>query len=102
MTYDFYTIVREVRRSEFVVRGPHIWCHSLPKRDGSTMAAGPGPWNSAAMGPRRFVGVKFPLWPPMTKWWRDDHWKQRKRESLTGVVIRVPIQQHAPSACHKS
>ena len=29
------------------------------------MAAGPGPWNSAAIGPRLLVGVHVPLWPPI-------------------------------------
>ncbi len=43
----------------------HFFCslawYSLPKSEGRTIAAGPGPWNSAAMGPRRLVGVQLPL-----------------------------------------
>lgn len=43
----------------------HNASHLLPKSDGNVRAAGPGPWNSAAIGPRRFVGVQLPLWPPI-------------------------------------
>lgn len=43
------------------------WNVLLPKRDGRVRAAGPGPWNSAAIGPRRFVGVQLPLCPPMMR-----------------------------------
>ena len=37
----------------------------LPNSDGKVRAAGPGPWNSAAIGPRLLVGVQDPLWPPI-------------------------------------
>ena len=37
----------------------------LPNNEGKDSAAGPGPWNSAAIGPRLFVGVQEPLCPPM-------------------------------------
>lgn len=40
--------------------------HNSPMEDLRAMAAGPGLENSAAMGPRRLVGVQLPLdWPPI-------------------------------------
>jgi hypothetical protein len=40
-------------------------CYLLPNNEGNDKAAGPGPWNSAAIGPLRFVGVHEPLCPPI-------------------------------------
>lgn len=37
----------------------------LPNKEGKTKAAGPGPWNSAAIGPLLLVGVQDPLCPPI-------------------------------------
>jgi hypothetical protein len=37
----------------------------FPNNEGKDSAAGPGPWNSAAIGPLLFVGVHEPLCPPM-------------------------------------
>ena len=39
--------------------------HLLPNNEGKDKAAGPGPWNSAAIGPLLLVGVQEPLCPPM-------------------------------------
>lgn len=61
----------------------------LPKSEGKPMAAGPGPWNSAAMGPRLLVGVQDPLCPPILL--DFDHtwpqyvfiWKNEEKSSIT-------------------
>ena len=39
-----------------------VWLNDVPIVDGKATAAGPGPWNSAAIGPRRWDGANDVEW----------------------------------------
>ena len=48
------------------IKNIHFLFHYLlPNNEGKDKAAGPGPWNSAAIGPLLLVGVQEPLCPPI-------------------------------------
>ena len=53
------------KRGRNIAEGSSNKNNLLPNSEGKVNAAGPGPWNSAAMGPRRLVGVQDPLCPPI-------------------------------------
>jgi hypothetical protein len=63
---EYWTITYTIQLCSKVEEqsGDKVW-YLLPKREGRAMAAGPGPLNSAAMGPRRLWGVQFRDCPPM-------------------------------------
>ena len=69
MNYNIYTV--KFIYSMSLIDTVHIknillhFVHLLPNNEGKDKAAGPGPWNSAAIGPLLLVGVQEPLCPPM-------------------------------------